>query len=277
MTDSRSATILGILAMIFWSTAIGATRYLIERMGLCAYVATSYLLSGVFLLVLTACRRGSLRSCFRLPRRYTLYSGSCFLLYCVAVNVGSMLAPSREIFVQAALVNYLWPALLLLFSLYMFGYAAKWRMLLPGLALALAGIAIASASGSTSASLVHNLRIGWAAYLLMLIAAIAWGLYSNLAKKYHEPGAPSGVPLFQLAVGMIFLFALPWVHGIRVEWSPGLCGALAYAAVFPTALAYFLWEHGMKNGNQTLLGAISFLSPSLPRSSPAGCWESCRA
>ena len=45
---------------------------------------------------------------------------------------------------------------------------------------------------------------------------------------------------------------------------------LIYATVFPTALAYFCWEVGMKRGNQLLLGALSYLIP--VTSTLFACW-----
>ena len=247
-------------SLVFWTTMVAVSRDLIARLGPCTFVAVTSGCGGAMLLVYECLRRRSLLAPLRLSRRYVLAGGSCFLGYfaCVATSLG--LAPSHDVAVQLGLVNYLWPTFLLLISVPMFGHRARWPLLLGGAAMAFCGAAVGMEKDASLSGLLENMFANRGAFGLMLGAALSWGMYSNLAKRYRRDGAPSGIPVFHIATGVVFL-AARFLVGETSQWTAAVAWPLAYATVLPTALAYVLWETAMTRGDKTLVSSVSYLLP----------------
>jgi len=269
MVSPRTATLLGFFAMAFWSTTVGICRDLIDRIGFCSYLAVSSTASGILLFAFEAIRCRDWRSPFRLSPPYALWGGACFVLYFTLFCVAHGLATSNDVAIQLGLVNYLWPACILLFSVFLLHRQARWGSLLAGIALGFCGIAASALKGLQIESLLESMAANRLAFLLMLVAAVAWGLYSNLARRYHDPQAPSGVPLFHLVTGVLWL-VVGWVGNRHAAWDAGLAPLLAYATIFPAALGYIFWEIGMRRGDQTLLASCSYGIPLV--STLFSCW-----
>lgn len=239
---------------------VAVSRDLIAQIGPCTFIAVTSGCGGGLLMVYECVRRRSLWAPLRLSRRYALAGGGCFFGYfaCVATSLG--LAPSHEVAVQLGLVNYLWPTFLLLLSVPMFGHRARWWLLLGGAGVAFCGAAVGMQKGASLGRLLANVVANRGAFGLMLGAAVSWGVYSNLAKKYRDDGGPSGVPVFHGVTGVVFL-AARFLAGETSQWSAAVAPALVYATVFPTALGYVLWETGMTRGDKTFVSAASYLLP----------------
>jgi drug/metabolite transporter (DMT)-like permease len=94
------------------------------------------------------------------------------------------------------------------------------------------------------------------------LAAVAWGLYSNLSRRWAAAEAGNAMPLFVLASGAAFLL----LRACRSEhpvWTTRVCAEAAYVAVFPTLLAYVFWDTAARRGNLVLVAACSYLTPLL--------------
>jgi drug/metabolite transporter (DMT)-like permease len=102
----------------------------------------------------------------------------------------------------------------------------------------------------------------WLPYLLALVAAVCWGLYSNLASLWARNAESGGVALFILASGLV----LAGLRSFFVE-SGQLTGPslseLVYVAIFPTILAYVFWDTAMRKGKMILVASLSYFIPLL--------------
>jgi drug/metabolite transporter (DMT)-like permease len=255
MTSSARATGAGLLAILIWSTSIGVTRLMEEKLGLFTYCSVLYLGSGCFLATLDGFRKRDAFHSFRVAPRFALFCGVPFVLYALGYNIACLL-PARELLPQVALANYLWPALILLLSVPILGNRARWLPLLAGTALALGGLFVSICKpGFFRLALAE-----WPAFSLMLGSALLWALYSNLAKLLNRPGTPNAVALFQLCAGAAFV-AFRFFSGEDSAWDWSLTPYLAYAIFFLSGLGYFFWEIGMKDGDQILLGSVSYGIP----------------
>ncbi|MBZ5639491.1 MAG: EamA family transporter [Acidobacteriia bacterium] len=135
---------------------------------------------------------------------------------------------------------------------------------LPGApAAALAGLFLVMTQGARVSweSLVDHLRANPAGYVLALIAAAAWSLYSNLARRWASPGGGGAVELFVPATGLLLLLA----HSIRPESGAWTAKAAIEAGVLGwiTALAYVLWDVAMREGDLPFVLACSYFTPLL--------------
>jgi drug/metabolite transporter (DMT)-like permease len=107
----------------------------------------------------------------------------------------------------------------------------------------------------------EHLRSNPTAYALALVAALAWALYSNLARRWAEGDDRGAVELFVPATG-IALLGMRFLSSESAVWS---ARAIVEAGVLGgvTALSYALWDRAMRQGNLLLVAACSYLTPFL--------------
>lgn len=258
----RSSNLLGLLSILLWSTTIAFSRSLTEQLGTFTAAASIYTLAGLFGLLLMALQPGSVRAMWQLPRNYLMVCGLLFVVYITALYLAIGIASTRIQVLTIGLINYLWPGLSLVLSVPILGRKA--RATLPvGMVIALGGIWLANTGGSgLSLQAVLAVRDSWMPYALALVAAVSWGLYSNLSRHWggeHDSGA---VPLFLFASGVL-LMLLRLLTSETSNWSGPASMELIYMALFPGMLAYIFWDIAVRKGEIVLVSSLSYLTPLL--------------
>ncbi len=160
--------------------------------------------------------------------------------------------------VEANLINYLWPLLIVLLApLYLPGYPLQ-RHHLWGAGLGLLGAGLIVTGGQLALDLDHL-----AGYLLAAGAALAWSSYSLLSKRVPPfPTAAVGVfCLFSGAASLaIFAFSTdPWavVSGLKTrDWVN-----LVLLGAGPMGAAFFTWDAALKRGDPRVIGSLAYLTP----------------
>lgn len=159
--------------------------------------------------------------------------------------------------VEANLVNYLWPLLIVVLA----------PVFLPGLRLhvahvvaavaGFAGAAIAilgAAQGATDVSVSGS----WG-YLLALGSAFIWASYSLWTQRV--PAFPTAaIGLFGLVSGLLSLVC-HWVLEPAVAVSQRDLMLLAVMGLGPLGAAFFLWDKALKRGDPRQIGILSYLTP----------------
>ena len=158
--------------------------------------------------------------------------------------------------VEANLINYLWPLLIVLFSALLPGERLRWFHV-AGAALGLAGAAILTLGGGTLA-LSWEYALGYGA---ALGCALVWSSYSVLSRRFGQVPSDSvgGFCAVTAVLGFVChaLFEPTlWPQGR--QWAAVLALGLG-----PVGLAFYLWDHGMKRGDIRALGALSYATPLL--------------
>ncbi len=248
---------------MLWSGTFALARSLSEQVGAIAAGAAVYLLGGAVLWILRLAR-GSFSAEKKIPisRKYLLGCGSLFVLYTVLLYLAVGWARNRQQLLEVALLNYLWPALTIIFSLLLLNKRAGiW--LWPGTVMALAGVVIALTQGAgiSVRSCLENVQTNPPAYLLALGAAFAWAIYSNLTRKWSDPDQGGGVDVFIPVTG-IMLLLMHFIFPSEGSWSFRAMGESAILGGI-TALAYLLWEVAMRKGNLLLVAASAYFTPLL--------------
>ncbi|HCL90010.1 MAG TPA: EamA family transporter [Candidatus Atribacteria bacterium] len=256
-------TIFGILAILFWGTTIAFSRSLTEQLGPLTAASWIYLLSGIWGCIYSISKSGGIKKTFQLPILYLIGCGALFIIYTVSLYLAVGLAFSREQVIEVSIINYLWPGLTLVFSLPILHKKGR-ITLIPGVVLAFSGFYLATVnSGMFSWEVFKgNFQVNYFPYLLAFVAAISWGLYSNLVRRWAGHTEGGAVPLFLLVTGLI-LTTIRFMFPEESSWTARVVAELLYMSVFPTFLAYFFWDRAMRKGKIILVASLSYFTPLL--------------
>lgn len=256
LSAQYKATLLGLLAILLWSSVIGLIRSVSEGLGPIGGAAMIYSVSAVFLLL--ALRMPNLRL---FPRPYLLLGSLLFVSYEICLSLSLGYANTRLQAIEVGMINYLWPCFTVLMALVFNGQKARW-WLLPGLLLSLFGIGwIMSGEGGWSpAQMLENVRSNPLSYSLAFGGAVIWALYCNLTKKIAQ--GHNGVVLFitLTAVALWLKYAFSSESGMQFTLPVTLtllCAGMAMGA------GYAAWNVGILRGNMTLLATASYFTPVL--------------
>ena len=263
VSPENSNTIIGILAILFWGTTIAFSRSLTEQLGPLTTASWIYVLSGIWSCIYLFSEPRRIKKTFQLPILYLTGGGTLFILYMVCLYLAVGLAFSREQVLEVSIINYLWPGLTLIFSLPILHKKGK-ISLIPGIFIAFAGFYLATVqSGMFSWEVFkRNFQVSYLPYLLALMAAVTWGLYSNLVRRWAGHTEGGAVPLFLLVTGLI-LTIIRLIFPEESYWTPRVVLELLYMSVFPTFLAYIFWDRAMRKGNIILVVSLSYFTPLL--------------
>jgi drug/metabolite transporter (DMT)-like permease len=263
--DARRAgaslgTLSGVAAILVWSTVVAFARSLTEELGTFTAAAAAFLVGGVLACGVTTLRVRGAWWRGRWSWRYLLACGGLFVSYEVLLYAAIGSARDGQQVLEVGLLNYLWIGFTLLFAVPLLGKRPRWP-LAAGMAVGFAGVALAQVRpGYSLAALSLSLRSHGLPYALALGAAVAWGLYSNLARRWAGEARGSAAPLFILAAGLALVLIRCFVRETSA-WSPRAALELAYMAVFPTTLGYVLWDVAMRRGDVVVVASLSFAIP----------------
>ena len=168
--------------------------------------------------------------------------------YHAALFAGLQNAPS----VQANLVNYLWPLLIVVLApIFIRGTTLTLRHVLAAL-VGFIGAGLAILSG---AELVSGFAIG---YVFAFFAAIFWSTYSLLSNRVAFKTTAVGTFGFvsgALAIAAHLIFE-PATTIQLADWP-----LLIALGLGPLGGSFYLWAYALKNGSPQRVGLIAFLTP----------------
>lgn len=161
--------------------------------------------------------------------------------------------------VEANLINYLWPLLIVLLSpIVLQGYGLRPNHII-GACMGLVGAGLIATGGSLHPDL-SNLP----GYLAAAGAALTWALYSLLTKRL-PPFGSGAVGGFCLTAGVLALAAYFLQAGptgfsiIRSDDWP----FLLLLGAGPMGAAFFFWDAALKRGDPRVIGSLSYVTPLL--------------
>jgi drug/metabolite transporter (DMT)-like permease len=171
--------------------------------------------------------------------------------YHAALFIALSTSPS----VQANLVNYLWPLLIVLLApLFSKKIKLNLRVVIGGL-MGFIGASLAILSGSSSDGLFYS------GYLFAFMAAIVWSTYSLATNRIGSFPTPA-VGLFALVSGILSI-AMHFVFETQVSLSSFDWMILVLLGLGPLGAAFYLWDYAIKRSNPQEIGLLSFLTPLL--------------
>ncbi|MBZ7923039.1 EamA family transporter [Ensifer adhaerens] len=158
--------------------------------------------------------------------------------------------------VEAGLIAYLWPLLIVVGSALLPGERLRWYHIAGALSGLVGMILIVSRNGVT---FDDAYLVGYGAAFL---CAFTWSGYSLITRRF-EAVSTDVVTGFCLATSLLsFVCHLalettvwPQTH---FQWL-----AVAGLGLLPVGAAFYAWDYGVKNGNIQLLGVSSYAAPVL--------------
>ena len=155
--------------------------------------------------------------------------------------------------VEANLVNYLWPLLIVVLApLFHKGTRLHWRQVLAALA-GFGGAALVITGGRVIEFEING------GYLAALASAFIWATYSLMTQRvpaFHTAAIGS----FGLASGLLSL-TCHFAFDPPVSLSSSDVLLLLWMGLGPLGLAFYLWDAALKNGRAQQIGLLSFLTP----------------
>ncbi len=248
------ATLIGLVAIVLWSSVVGLIRSISEHFGPVVGAALIFTVAGVLVSVVLGIPKWR-----KIPPAYMYGCGSLFIAYEICLSLSIGFAQNRQQALELGMINYLWPSLTVTLAVATRQQrAAPWVW--PGLALAFVGIGwVMKGDGPWDpAHFVVNVTNNPLAYSLALVAAFLWAIYSVLTRRVGQ-GA-NAVSAFLLGSGVVLWtkFAISGAPLPGFSLS-GSVQVLCLGAAMATA--YSCWNHGVQRGNMTVLAVASFFTP----------------
>lgn len=243
------ATLTGLLAILLWASLALLTT---ATAGLPPFqvLALGFGFAALFGLLRTALRGGwnGLRQPWPALALTTVALFGYHALYFISLKH----APA----VEANLINYLWPLLIVAFAGLLPGVRVRGLQVV-GTVLGLVAALVLVTRGS-GIDIEPRYLPG---YLAALGAAVIWAGYSVLNRRYAQ------VPSSAILVGCALVAVAGAVAHVSLEQTiaptPLQWGVLALMGLGPVGAAFLLWDHGTKHGDIALLGSLSYLAPLL--------------
>ncbi|MFO1311200.1 MAG: EamA family transporter [Burkholderiales bacterium] len=230
-------------AILLWST--------LAALGLALSHLPPFLLTGCALLL------GALPGAlhwreWRVPLRTLLLGigglfGFHFLLF-----LALRLAPP----VEANLVNYLWPLLIVVLTPVLL---PGWTLTARHVAAALLGLAGAALAIGVAPSAIDARAM--AGFALAMGSALTWACYSLLVRRV-PPFSSWAIGGFAFASGALALACHAMVE-TRATFLPGDAWKLAVLGLGPMGAAFYLWDIAMKRGDPRVIGTLAYATPVL--------------
>lgn len=160
--------------------------------------------------------------------------------------------------IEAGLIAYLWPLLIVVFSGLLPGERLRWWHV----AGAFAGLAgsVVLVTGMDGGSIGFRSQYVFG-YAMAAVCAVTWSAYSVLSRRFaHIPtdaiGGFCGVTAVLAMLAHQAFETTIWPEG--GQWL-----AVLGLGLGPVGAAFFAWDYGVKRGNIQALGAMSYAAPLL--------------
>ncbi|OTK48186.1 EamA family transporter [Acinetobacter baumannii] len=254
MISKRNATLIGLIAVLLWSSIVGLIRSVSESLGATGGAAMMYSVASVFLLISIGFPKIS-----EFPKRYLIWGSLLFVSYelCLALSIGYSNTNRQAI--EVGMVNYLWPALTMVAAILFNNQKSNW-LVIPGFAIAILGICwvLGGEQGLDFASMLENIKDNPLSYGLAFIGALIWATYCTVTARIAN--GKNGVTLFFILTALVL-----WVKYLLIGGAPMVFDfhAVIYLVLAAAAMGfgYAAWNVGILHGNVTILAGASYFIP----------------
>ncbi len=254
MTPDKTALLLGLAAVLLWSTVATAFKLALRELDVFQLVAYAVSWSTLSLLALLVCQ-GKLALLGRYFRDKPLFALGMGLLnplayYLILLHAYDLL-PAQ----QAQAINYTWAIMLSLLAVPLLGHRLSYRDLL-AVMLAYVGVLIIATKGSLLALAFDSL----AGVMLALASTVLWALYWIFSTRNERE------PVVSLCLNFICALPIAWIVCVAFSSvgpvSSSSLAATAYIGFFEMGLTFVLWSAALRLSTAvSRVANLIFLSP----------------
>lgn len=255
----RRATLIGAIAVLLWATLALFTSSTGD-------VPPFQLMAMTFAIAFLFCCLKWLKDALVIGRSAFQFLAQPWPVW--AIGIGGLflyhlfyfVALDHAPAVEASLIAYLWPLLIVLFSALLPGEKLYWQHI-AGALIGMGGAAILliyrKQTGIADATQPVGDMIGYGA---AIACAFTWSIYSVLSRRFGAAptdlvGAFCGVTALLGLLSHLLVETTVWPAG-HWQWL-----AVVALGLGPVGAAFFVWDYGVKKGDIKALGAISYASP----------------
>jgi drug/metabolite transporter (DMT)-like permease len=256
MDQRKKATLIGLVAVLLWSSIVGLMRGVSEGLGATAGAAMIYTVASVLLFLTVGFPK--LR---KFPRRYLMWGSLLFVSYelCLSLSIGY--ASSGRQAVEVGMVNYLWPTFTLIAAI-LFNRQRSNLLIFPGFVLSVVGIGwvLGGERGFDVAEMLVSVKANPMSFGLAFAGALIWAAYCTVTAK-HAKGS-NGVTLFFMLTAITLWTKYAVNGGGAMDFNP-LTVIYFFLAASAIGFGYAAWNIGILHGNVTVLAGASYFIPVL--------------
>ncbi|HAS6984669.1 TPA: aromatic amino acid DMT transporter YddG [Vibrio parahaemolyticus] len=247
-------TLYGCIAILSWSCLLGIARLVTESLGPVGGAAMLYSLSSIFLLIVVGIPKLSYFS-----SKYLIVGGAMFVCYEIFLALALGYSNSRAQAIEVSIVNYLWPALTVLFAVLGSNKKPNW-LLYPAVTLAFIGVAwtVSGDNGLSPTQIISNVSSNPLVYIMAFTGAVIWAVYCNLTQR--QQSKHNAITLFFIATAVSLWVKYAFADEPTMTFSWSALGYL-FASAALMAGGYGLWNIAIVGGNMVFLATLSYFTP----------------
>ncbi len=250
--STLQATSFGVVAILLWAILALLTAWT-GAVPPFQLVAMSFSVAFMLAASKWAWRRENPFNYLRLPIHVWIFGVAGLFGY----HLFYFLALRNAPVIEASLIAYLWPLLIVLFSALLPEERLRWQHIV-GALVGFAGAYLLVAKGALPN---FDTRYGLG-YLAAAACALIWSSYSVISRRFaylptDTVGGFCGITAVLASVAHFFFEETVWPD-TGGQWLAVLALGLG-----PVGAAFFFWDVGVKRGHIQVLGALSYLAPLL--------------
>lgn len=249
MNSQTKGNLFGIAAILSWTT-LGVFTVLTGDIPPFELVSLSLFVASIIGLIMLKVQRHSFILLFEVPLLAWIIGITGLFGYHFFYFFALKNAP----IVEANLLNYLWPLLIVLLSSLLPNERLRWFHILGAIFGLIGAFLLVSKNGSLELNSQYSLG-----YIFAILAAFTWSSYSVISKKMSNIPTYS-VTGFCIVASFLSLFCHFIFEQTIIPTTTQLI-VIILIGLGPVGGAFYVWDYGMKNGNIKLLGSLAYFIP----------------
>lgn len=253
MTHSQKYTWLGLSSILIWASLVAIVKLITDALTPLSGIAFIYSFSAFAILALNG-----FPSISQMPKVYLYGCGALFVVYEILFLIAIALSHNHEEVLIIAMINYLWPPLTIVFSIFAKQLTFHWLVVLGFLISVFGLLLVVNPHILDFKVFIEILSKNPKAYIFSFLAALLWPCYSVLTKRYAQ--GFNAVPLFFLITACV-LWILQFSLATGFMW-PNLKLLIGIAITGTLiGIAYSNWNQSIQFGNIQLLILATYFMP----------------
>ncbi|MES2907150.1 MAG: EamA family transporter [Pseudomonadota bacterium] len=241
------SNLIGLSALIMWSS-LAVLSVMVRDIPPFQLLSIGMFLGGLSGALTWPFRKGAWRRALLLPAHFWAIGIYGLFFYHLCFFLAMRWAPP----LQANVINYLWPLFMIVMAALFLPNGKLRGYHIVGTLIGLAGVGVTLAAEPHAPG--TNYFIG---YLCAAGAALGWSSYTVLCRSFKGISTDA-VTGFCFATALLAL--LVHLSFEQTVWPASTESwiAMFMLGLFPTGIAFYAWDVGIKHGNLILLGLVSY-------------------